>query len=62
MIGAREFGMMKPGAILLNVSRGKVVETDALVRALAEGRLAAAGLDVTDPDPCPRGIRSGIRM
>jgi phosphoglycerate dehydrogenase-like enzyme len=53
MIGEREFGMMKPGAILINVSRGGVVDTDALVRALRSKQVAAAGLDVTDPEPLP---------
>lgn len=55
MIGAREFAMMKPGTILINVSRGGVVDTDALVAALDSGRIAAAGLDVTDPEPLPEG-------
>jgi phosphoglycerate dehydrogenase-like enzyme len=55
MIGARAFGMMKPGSILINVSRGAVVDTDALIAALDSKRLAAAGLDVTDPEPLPKG-------
>jgi phosphoglycerate dehydrogenase-like enzyme len=55
MIGEREFGMMKTGAILINVSRGKVVDTDALVAAMDSGKVAAAGLDVTDPEPLPDG-------
>jgi phosphoglycerate dehydrogenase-like enzyme len=55
MIGSREFGMMKPGSILINVSRGGVVDTDALIAALDSKRLAAAGLDVTDPEPLPKG-------
>ena len=55
MIGAREFGMMKRGVILINVSRGKVVDTDALVAALDRNQVAAAGLDVTDPEPLPKG-------
>ncbi|WP_165248760.1 D-2-hydroxyacid dehydrogenase [Paludisphaera soli] len=53
MIGAKEFGLMKPGAILINVSRGKVVDTEALVAALDSGQVSAAGLDVTDPEPLP---------
>jgi phosphoglycerate dehydrogenase-like enzyme len=60
MIAARELAMMKRGVILINVSRGKVVETDALIAALDSGQVAAAGLDVTDPDRvpafCPRGF------
>jgi glyoxylate reductase len=39
---------------LINVSRGPVVETAALTEALREGRIAAAALDVTDPEPLPR--------
>jgi phosphoglycerate dehydrogenase-like enzyme len=46
MIGEKEFGMMKRGVILINVSRGGVVDTDALVAALDRGQVAAAGLDV----------------
>jgi phosphoglycerate dehydrogenase-like enzyme len=53
MIGAREFGMMKHGAYLINMSRGKVVQTDALVAALRSGQLAGAAMDVTDPEPLP---------
>ncbi len=55
MVGEREFGMMKKGAILLNMSRGGVVDTEALVRALESKKLAGAGLDVTDPEPLPKG-------
>ncbi len=55
MIGARQFAMMKPGVILINVSRGGVVDTDALVESLDSKRVAAAGLDVTDPEPLPKG-------
>ena len=55
MIGETEFGMMKRGTILINVSRGGVVDTNALVAALDRGQIAAAGLDVTDPEPLPAG-------
>ena len=55
MIGPNEFAMMRRGAILINVSRGAVVNTAALVGALEQGRVAAAGLDVTDPEPLPAG-------
>ncbi|HZW29732.1 MAG TPA: D-2-hydroxyacid dehydrogenase [Isosphaeraceae bacterium] len=54
MIGAREFALMKRGVVLINVSRGKVVDTEALVAALDSGQVAAAGLDVTDPEPLPK--------
>ncbi len=53
LIGAGELGLMKETALLVNVSRGAHVETDALVRALREGGIAGAGLDVTDPEPLP---------
>ncbi|MEA2308712.1 MAG: glyoxylate reductase [Thermoleophilaceae bacterium] len=55
LIGERELRLMKPTALLVNTSRGEVVETDALVRALREGWIAAAALDVTDPEPLPAG-------
>jgi phosphoglycerate dehydrogenase-like enzyme len=55
MIGAKEFGTMKRGVILINVSRGGVVDTDALVAALDAKQVAAAGLDVTDPEPLQSG-------
>jgi phosphoglycerate dehydrogenase-like enzyme len=46
-------GGMKRGAILINTSRGGLVETDALLEAVNSGRLGAVGLDVTDPEPLP---------
>jgi phosphoglycerate dehydrogenase-like enzyme len=55
LIGAREIAMMKPSAIIVNLARGGIIDTDALVAALHDGRLAGAGLDVTDPEPLPRG-------
>jgi phosphoglycerate dehydrogenase-like enzyme len=55
MIGADEFEAFKPDSYLVNIARGKVVDTDALVKALEEGRLAGACLDVTDPEPLPPG-------
>jgi D-3-phosphoglycerate dehydrogenase len=51
MIGRREFARIKPGAIFINTSRGAVTDEDALLTALVEGRLAAAGVDVLDGEP-----------
>ncbi len=53
MMGEAQLRRMKPTAYLINMARGKVVDTDALVRALREGWIAGAGLDVTDPEPLP---------
>jgi glyoxylate reductase len=53
MIAGREFGLMKPEAILINAARGPVVDTDALVTALQNGEIGGAALDVTDPEPLP---------
>ncbi|HAY61288.1 MAG TPA: D-glycerate dehydrogenase [Acidaminococcaceae bacterium] len=47
------FAKMKDGVRFVNISRGKVVDTDALYDALKSGKVAAAGLDVTDPEPLP---------
>lgn len=55
LLGAREFEAMKPTAVLVNVARGGLVDTDALADALASGAIAGAGLDVTDPEPLPEG-------
>ena len=53
MIAAPQFAAMKDGAYFINVSRGKVVDTVALVKALQDKKLAGAGLDVVDPEPLP---------
>ncbi len=53
MIGAREFGLMKPTAYLINTSRGPIVDEDALRTALREGRIAGAGIDVYGTEPLP---------
>jgi phosphoglycerate dehydrogenase-like enzyme len=55
MMGARQFELLKKGAYFIAVSRGKLYNTDALVRALDSRRVAGAGLDVTDPEPLPKG-------
>ncbi|MEK7770278.1 MAG: D-2-hydroxyacid dehydrogenase [candidate division NC10 bacterium] len=49
------FRRMRPGAILINVTRGEIVYGDDLMAALTEGLLWGAGLDVTDPEPLPAG-------
>ena len=51
LIDAAAFRLMKPTATLVNVARGPLIDTDALVRALRTGAIASAGLDVTDPEP-----------
>ncbi len=53
LIGARELDLLGSEGWLVNVARGPLVDTAALVRALAEGRIAGACLDVTDPEPLP---------
>jgi phosphoglycerate dehydrogenase-like enzyme len=55
MMGPRQFSLMKKGSYFVAVSRGKLYNTEALVKALDEKRLAGAGLDVTDPEPLPKG-------
>jgi glyoxylate reductase len=54
LIGPAELVAIKPTATLINIARGPVVDTEALTRALAEKKIAAAALDVTDPEPLPR--------
>ncbi|HSF95504.1 MAG TPA: D-2-hydroxyacid dehydrogenase family protein [Thermohalobaculum sp.] len=65
LVGARELGLMKPTAFLVNTSRGPVVDTDALIAALTHSRIAGAGIDVYDAEPlapdhplrkCPRTL------
>lgn len=55
MIGAEQLRAMRGDAWLVNVGRGDVVDTDALVAALRAGWIGGAALDVTDPEPLPSG-------
>lgn len=55
LFDARAFEALKPGAYLINIARGRVVDTQALVDALRSKKLAGACLDVTDPEPLPPG-------
>jgi len=55
VVDARRLARMRPDAVLVNVARGRHVDTDALVEALHDGRIGAAALDVTDPEPLPDG-------
>jgi len=53
LVGARELGLMKPGAYLINTSRGPIIDEKALIAALTENRIAGAGLDVFETEPLP---------
>ena len=53
MIGEAEFAAMKPDAVIINVGRGPVIDEAAMARALAEGRIKGAGLDVFEHEPLP---------
>ncbi len=61
MLTDRHFGLMKPSAIFLNTGRGTTVDEAALIRALAEGRIAGAGLDVLEVEP-PRPDNPLLQM
>jgi len=53
MISDREFDLMKPTAVLINACRGPVVDEAALIRALRDKKISAAGLDVLEQEPTP---------
>ena len=55
MIGAEQFELMKRGSYFIALSRGKVYDMPALVKALDSQHIAGAGVDVTDPEPLPKG-------
>ena len=52
-MGARELGLMKPSAYIINTSRGPLIDERALLRALGDGTIAGAGLDVHWEEPLP---------
>ena len=54
LIGENELTKMKPNALIINVARGQVLDTDALVRALNKGQIAGAAVDVYDQEPPPK--------
>ncbi len=55
MMGPKQFALMKQGSYFIAVSRGRLYDMDALVNALESGKLAGAGVDVTNPEPLPKG-------
>jgi phosphoglycerate dehydrogenase-like enzyme len=54
LIGTPEFETLPPTAVVINAARGPIIDTAALVRALQEGIIQGAALDVTDPEPLPQ--------
>jgi phosphoglycerate dehydrogenase-like enzyme len=55
MVGEEEFMCMKPTAYLINIARGGIVDQEALIKALTAKEIAGAGIDVTEPEPLPKG-------
>jgi len=54
LFGSEEFNLMKKRAIIINIGRGKIIDTNALNEALVTRKIGGAGLDVTDPEPLPK--------
>jgi D-3-phosphoglycerate dehydrogenase len=54
MVGQHEFGLMKDGVRIINCARGGIIDEEALYKALKSGRVASAGLDVFDQEPCEK--------
>jgi phosphoglycerate dehydrogenase-like enzyme len=55
LLDAERLASLKPNAVIVNIARGPLIDTDALVAALSDGTIAGAALDVTDPEPLPDG-------
>ncbi|WP_262406041.1 D-isomer specific 2-hydroxyacid dehydrogenase family protein [Protaetiibacter sp. SSC-01] len=55
LMDARRLALLPASAVVVNIARGGLIDTDALVAALRDGAIAGAGLDVTDPEPLPAG-------
>jgi phosphoglycerate dehydrogenase-like enzyme len=55
LLGPEEFALMKPNSLLINTSRGAILDDEALIHALKTGRLKGAALDAFDPEPLPLG-------
>lgn len=55
LFDSKRLRLAKPGAVLYNIGRGSIIETDALIAALEDGHLGGAGIDVSDPEPLPPG-------
>lgn len=63
LLNAERLALLPPGAFVINVSRGGLVDTDALLAALAEGRIAGAGLDVLEGEPAvPAAVARDLRI